>query len=579
MINFQFFCLGGQNEKGKYCQILNVDDDIYILSCGIITPPNIISGIQKKIPNFDYLTENKEKIKGIFIGTGEYNQFGGLEYLVDTLPNVPIYTSSIGKVLITSFFKNDILNKKNINFIPNVIALEPLKSVMISDKMNVTAFRTYNYFLFGIGFIFTFGQKSIIYFDKFIVPTTMNNFFSDLVFEINKITKSNNYLLLTSVGKNINYPSFATPNYGIKDFFDNIFSNEKNQIVIALDANNLYYLAVIAKLCIGYSLPFCLIDQTTNDVFSYLIKNKIINLPNLPWVDPQSIKNYKHCVVIIIAYRQKLIQKLEKIISGDDQNIQFHDEDAFVYALDTENGFEKIETNIIDEISKLQKVTTYRLPKDIIELSQCQEDHKFIVSLLKPKYIIPINDLYMNFVKYEQLIATTKFKPNNILLIDNGQIVKFVNDQIEKIPVKKSNIKIAEQNIRSHGYIDIHASHLIESQQMASDGCVLISLLIDRQEKKIIKFNYNPVGVVNLLNEKNRQKLIEINTILNNRMNEILNKFVDQNNLLTKKLQDEFKKEVIKLYQKNFGKKPLILITIIYNNSIVQQKKIEYENR
>ena len=579
MINFQFFCLGGQNEKGKYCQILNVDDDIYILSCGIITPPNIISGIQKKIPNFDYLTENKEKIKGIFIGTGEYNQFGGLEYLVDTLPNVPIYTSSIGKVLITSFFKNDILNKKNINFIPNVIALEPLKSVMISDKMNVTAFRTYNYFLFGIGFIFTFGQKSIIYFDKFIVPTTMNNFFSDLVFEINKITKSNNYLLLTSVGKNINYPSFATPNYGIKDFFDNIFSNEKNQIVIALDANNLYYLAVIAKLCIGYSLPFCLIDQTTNDVFSYLIKNKIINLPNLPWVDPQSIKNYKHCVVIIIAYRQKLIQKLEKIISGDDQNIQFHDEDAFVYALDTENGFEKIETNIIDEISKLQKVATYRLPKDIIELSQCQEDHKFIVSLLKPKYIIPINDLYMNFVKYEQLIATTKFKPNNILLIDNGQIVKFVNDQIEKIPVKKSNIKIAEQNIRSHGYIDIHTSHLIESQQMASDGCVLISLLIDRQEKKIIKFNYNPVGVVNLLNEKNRQKLIEINTILNNRMNEILNKFVDQNNLLTKKLQDEFKKEVIKLYQKNFGKKPLILITIIYNNSIVQQKKIEYENR
>ena len=62
-------------------------------------------------------------------------------------------------------------------------------------------------------------------------------------------------------------------------------------------------------------------------------------------------------------------------------------------------------------------------------------------------------------------------------------------------------------------------------------------------------------------------------------MNEILNKFVDQNNLLTKKLQDEFKKEVIKLYQKNFGKKPLILITIIYNNSVIQQKKIEYENR
>lgn len=568
MTNFQFFCLGGQNEKGKCCQILNIGDDIYVLSCGITTLPNVVSGIQKKIPNFDYLIENKERVKGIFIGTSEYKQFGGIEYLVDVLPNVPIYTSPIGKVLITSFFKNDSINKKNNNFVPNIIALEPLKPLMIGNA-TVTTFRTYNYFLFGIGFIFTVGLKSIIYLDKFIVPTTMNNFFNDLVFEINRITKNNNYLLLTSVGRNINLPSFATPNYGIKDFFDNIFCNEKNQIIVAIDASNLYYLIMLAKLCATHSLPFCFVDQTTNDVFSHLIKNKIINLHNLPWVDLQQIKNYKHCVIIVTSYRQKLIQKLEKIINGDNLDIQFHDDDAFVYALNIENGFEKIEANIIDEISKLQKVTTYRLSKDIIELSQCQEDHKFIVSLLKPKYIVPINDLYMNFVKYEQLIATTKFNPDNVLIIDNGQIVNFINEQIEKIPVKKSNIKIAEQNIRSQGYIDIHASHLTESQQMASDGCVLISLFIDRKMKKIIKFNYNPVGVINLLNEKNKQKLLEINTILNNRMNEILNKFVDENNLLTKKLQDEFKKEIIKLYQKNFGKKPLILITIIYNNSII----------
>lgn len=572
MSNFQFFCLGGQNEKGKCCQILNINDDIYILSCGITTPPDIVSGIQKKIPNFDYLIENKEKIKGVFVGISEYKQFGGLEYLVDVLPNVPIYTSPIGKILITAFFKNDILNKKNNNFIPNIIALEPLKPLTIG-QVNVTSFRTCNYFLFGIGFIFTFGQKSIIYLDKFIIPTTMNNFFNDLVMEINKITKNNNYLLLTSVGKNINYPSFTTPNYVIKDFFENILSNEKNQIIIALDANNLYYLIVLAKLCTTYSLPFCFVDQTTNDIFTHIIKNKIINLPNLPWVELQQIKNYKHCVIIITAYRQKLIQKLEKIINGDTQDIQFHDGDAFVYALNIENGFEKIETNIIDEISKLQKVTTYRLAKDIIELSQSQEDHKFIVSLLKPKYIIPINDLYMNFVKYEQLVTTTKFKSNNVLITDNGQIINFLNEQIEKIPLKKSNIKIAEQNIRSHGYIDVHTSHLIESQQMGSDGCVLISLLIDRKEKKIIRFNYNPIGVINLLNEKNKQKLIEINTILNNRMNEILNKFIDEKNVLTKKLQDEFKKEIIKLYQRNFGKKPLILITIIYNNHVALQKR------
>ncbi|MCQ2747892.1 MAG: hypothetical protein MJ223_01260 [Mycoplasmoidaceae bacterium] len=102
MAKIEFICLGGQDEKDKACDALVIDGDIYVLGCGIRCPSVVQLGIKKIVADFSYLIDNKQKIKGIFICTPSYNQYGGLEFLIKNLPNVPVYTSYLGQMIINN---------------------------------------------------------------------------------------------------------------------------------------------------------------------------------------------------------------------------------------------------------------------------------------------------------------------------------------------------------------------------------------------------------------------------------------------------------------------------------------------
>ncbi|MCQ3907199.1 MAG: hypothetical protein MJ219_00090 [Mycoplasmoidaceae bacterium] len=102
MSKIEFVCLGGQDEKEKICDALVIDGDIFVLGCGIHCPSVIQLGIKKIVADFSYLIDNKQKIKGVFIPTPSYNMYGGLEFLIKNLPNVPIFTSHLGQMIINN---------------------------------------------------------------------------------------------------------------------------------------------------------------------------------------------------------------------------------------------------------------------------------------------------------------------------------------------------------------------------------------------------------------------------------------------------------------------------------------------
>ena len=578
MAKIELVCLGGQDEKDKICSALIIDDDIYVLGCGICTPSTATLGIKKIIADFSFLIDNKQKIKGVFIPTPNYNSFGGLEFLLKQIPNVPIFTSHLGQMIINNFLERRMGYRKPNYASPvlktkfNVNSVTPLKPFKLGN-VGIMGFRIANFMPSSLGFVFNTSSGAIVFIDHFMIPTRVNNALYDLLEKVNQFAKNNILLLIVGVGKNINHAGFTSPTYSVTNFFENTVLDTPNRGIFAIDEEDIYKLLKLAAIANSKTIPFYIYSGSLARAFGYMQQNKIINFPKLLYIKEDQLNTIERGIIVVAADKQSLFTKLQKIVMGEDARLSFKPTDTFVYSILTVPGYEKAEANLFDSINRLDVARVIKLPKDIIQLSQSQEDHKFLINILKPKYIIPVNGLYMDFVKYKEICKAVITPQSNILLINNGQVAEF--NEAKFINAKR-HIKIVEQYIGSQGLYESGASGLFECEQMADSGCVLASLLIDKKTKEIKHYNYNIVGVINQSDEKNQAIVNEINTILNTQILDVL-KAIKPNTGLTRDDQDHFKKQIVKQYEKKFGKRPLVLLTIIYTDQINKTKELMSE--
>ena len=104
--NLKIFALGGLHEVGKNCYVFEKNDDIIVIDCGIkfLNGNNLADGT---VPNFSYLYENRRRIKGLFITHGHEDHIGGIPYLLELIPTLPVYGSEFSISLLKQKLKSE----------------------------------------------------------------------------------------------------------------------------------------------------------------------------------------------------------------------------------------------------------------------------------------------------------------------------------------------------------------------------------------------------------------------------------------------------------------------------------------
>ena len=121
MSKIKIFALGGLNEDGKNMYIVTVDKDIFVFDAGLKYPKDRLLGIDYIIPNFDYLKENRKRIKGIFLSHGHESNMGALSDILMDLPDIPIYGLKYTIETLKLQLDLDEVKASNLNIIkPNV---------------------------------------------------------------------------------------------------------------------------------------------------------------------------------------------------------------------------------------------------------------------------------------------------------------------------------------------------------------------------------------------------------------------------------------------------------------------------
>lgn len=214
--------------------------------------------------------------------------------------------------------------------------------------------------------------------------------------------------------------------------------------------------------------------------------------------------------------------------------------------------------NLCDELGR-KDIDFALLPKDCLRMVQADEDCKHVVNLLQPRYVIPINGLYKQEVKFTQAITSSWIKNEQVISLDNGEQV-FIEDK--KILLKRNRIPIEEKFLSMYNALDVGSGVIYERLQMSENGVVSISFVFDKQCQKLlnsVEFKY--YGVVNK-GPFSLSKVQEIETTFKERMGECLS--YDKNKRLDiKETKAALKRLLGRLFEKKFNKRPLVLSNFI----------------
>lgn len=558
MSRINFFSLGGLDEKDKACYVLEIDDSIYVFNMGISIPSDHRGGIQKIIPDLSWLKENKNRIKCIFIGYPSKNNLGALQYVYSDFKNIPIYSSELGIEIINSYFNKKNMNRIDENFHLNLVPILPLEKTKIGN-LYVTAFRVSSSIPESLGFILHSNDGDIVYIDEFVFYNDNTSLFVNDYDKLFTIIKQNVLLLIVGVGNYSKFIGYTSPNNNTRDFYLNAVSKlNDSRLIVAIYDHDIHSFDTLATIATEKQIPLIIYNPIFFNVFSVMVSKKLLQSNSLPLLPIQKINELKKGIVVLSSSFDKLFVKLNSIAKGEDDILKLKENDFFILGTRTISGFEKNEADIMDKFS-IVDIDALKLPKNFLEMRASSEDHKFLVKLLKPQFIIPTFGLYYEMIKYENLISETGFNVKNIFSLYNGEILELVD--AKRIKENFPHIPTDEKFIGNQGLLMEGNNILMERKMMAENGIIFFSILskgVNSNEQELC--NWKDVGVFS-----NESQNVEKRLQMKNDAFSFYTKSILDSSLASdqKTLKQLIKKFIIKQIEKFCYKTPIIIISII----------------
>lgn len=557
MSKINFFPLGGMDENEKACYVLEVDGDCYLINLGISIPPISTLGIKKSIPYMEWVKKNERNIKGIFIGNSSYKNVGSIQYCYDYIKNIPIFTSKLGSVILEAHFNKKSMQKYN-NFTPlKIKVLESLKTYNLG-KIKVTPFKVTSCMPDTFGFVISTGSENIIYIDEFIVYNNFNSTFSNDLNKLPLITyNQKNLLLISNVGNSSRNSGFTSPSFKSKNFFVDLLARKNvKRLVVACHYHDIYNFLILAQIAKEKQLPFVIYNPVFINVFNEIVKHKYFDSSNLLVTPIHKINEIEKGIVVISTTRDRLYSKLFSIANNEDDILILKKSDTVVLGFRTEIGFEKMVAELLDAYSKLD-IEAMTLPKSIQTMEASEDDHKYLVNLLKPKYVIPTLGKYYQFVKYANSLKEIGYSYDNVIKLYNGEIASFDNFNLVS---SNKRMDIHEMYIGNQGLLTEGENIFKERQVMSESGIVFFSFCLNEDEKSFNSEKYELIQYAVTVDNESTKK--QFNTIALDALNLANTTIQEMKKLDSKEIKNIVKKYISKQIDKQFEKNPIVIVMI-----------------
>ena len=476
----RFIPLGGLEEIGRNCYFFEYKDEIILVDVGIQFPEEETPGIDYIIPNIAYLESRRDRIQAILITHGHYDHMAAIHYLIEKLGNPVIYTADFTKAMI---------EKRHMEF-PNAPKLK-FKVVKHGDHEKLGRYFDAEFFNVDHTIPDALG---------FFLKTPIGNLvsFGDFRLKMDKDGKPAETEIFGEIGKrgvhsvfidstNAYKPGFSFSEEQVNDNLYELMSHAKGRIILATFSSLLTRLFEVVKLAEKLGRKVMLNGRSMKDNFQiaeqlgYLKAKKdlIVPLEDIGKYDDNKI------VILTTGSQGEKNAGLMRIVNGEHRIVHLKTTDTVIFSSSVVPGNERsvqaLQDNIARQVDELYNVKIL----DIHASGHAhQEDLKFVLKLIKPKFTVPIHGYYFFRTALRKVAEAVGLPRESVMVMDNGQIAELTPNSFT---ITKQTVPASYVMVDGLGVGDVEEVVLRDRRALSAEGMIVTILTVDRDKGRLLK--------------------------------------------------------------------------------------------
>ena len=469
--------LGGLHEIGKNITVFEYGDDMIAVDCGLSFPEDDMLGVDLVIPDITYILKNQEKFRGLVITHGHEDHIGSIPYFLKQL-NTPIY----GTKLTLGLIKNK-LEEHNLTKSTKLHEVRQGQSIKLGC-FKIEFIRSSHSIPDSVMLAINTPVGTILHTGDFKIDYTP---IDGKIMDLGRIAEIGNkgVLALMSDSTNSERKGYTMSESSVGEVFDKLFMHCTKRIVVATFASNVHRVQQIVNSAVKYGRKIAVCGRSMINMINTAKELGFIKCPDNLFIDIDMINNYtdNQLVIITTGSQGEAMSALTRMATGTHKKVKITQNDLVIISATPIPGNEKYVSKVIDDLMQIGAEVVYSALEDVhVSGHACQEEQKLILSLVKPKYFIPVHGDYRHLVAHSETAKSVGIPKENIFMLHNGLVLEMNRESAEYADTVPSGRILVD----GLGIGDVGNVVLRDRQHLSQDGLIVVVLTLDGASGEVV---------------------------------------------------------------------------------------------
>ena len=469
--------LGGLSEIGKNMMVMEYEDDIIVIDAGLMFPSEEMLGIDLVIPDFSYLVEKREKIRGVIITHGHEDHIGALPYVLPQI-NAPVYSTRLTQGLISVKLKERkafsgarlrviapggrvTLGKFRVEFFPVCHSIPDAVGLIIHTP---------------VGLIIHSGDFKLDYTPVGGKPTDLSRLAQ---------LGAQGVLLLLSDSTYAELPGYTPSERVVGETLDRVMAEAPGRVIVTTFSSLVSRVQQVIDSAAKYQRRVFIVGRSMSDTVHMALDLGYLNAPDgiLARIDELKGMPRNKIVFVTTGSQGEPTSALVRMANRDHRQVHILRGDTVVISATPIPGNEAVVNRTVDNLFKQGARVLYSKVAQVhVHGHGSQEEMKLLLNLVKPRFFVPIHGEYRHLSLHAKLAQSIGIPEENTFLLEDGDILE-LDPQVGKVTGKVTSGNVYVDGL-SVG--DIGSVVLRDRRMLSRDGMVVGIIAVNKQTGKLV---------------------------------------------------------------------------------------------